>query len=233
MIEADAKRQHSRLAALVPEPLRPPPSELLTSPKLQRLRSPPRPPAEWEQRRLGPGDPHARLKGLQTRQRQVSPHKAPQTRSASRYSGTCRTGAALGHRDELLRRGPWGYMRLPTDQYRVRIRGTAPSRAGPSQQSFYSGSWDDVLSVTCVSSVLQLSGPLVVLRQACTVYLPAPCPNLASVAILVAITSNPDCGCSAVARSRALRLTPETGSTIGVRNYRQSILRYGSGLRSP
>src|SRR3954453_7077536 len=99
-------------------------------------------------------------------------------------------------------------MRLPTYRYWVHIRGTAPSRAGPSQQSFYPGSWGDVLSVTCVFSVLQLSAPLVVLRQACTVYLPAPCLNPASVAILVAITSNPDCGCSAVARSRALRSTP-------------------------
>src|SRR3954447_10610699 len=100
MIEADAKHRHSRPAAFVSESLGLPPSELLTSPELQRLRSPPRSPAEWEQRWLGPGDPHARLKDLQTRQRRVSPHKAPQTRSASRYSGTCRTGAALGHRDE-------------------------------------------------------------------------------------------------------------------------------------
>src|SRR3954447_22846761 len=98
-------------------------------------------------------------------------------RSASRYSGTCRTGAALGHGDELLIRGPWRYVRLPTYRYQVQIRGTAPSQAAPSQ-SFYLGSWGDVLSISLPFFVLQLSASLVAFKPGVHCVFAAPRPQM-------------------------------------------------------
>jgi hypothetical protein len=128
MVCAPAKNRRSLPASVDSGPLRPPPGELPPGPELRRLRFCWRYPTErvwsWVRHR----DRRAELKNQRSKQKYRSPYKAPKTRSASGHPETCRTGAALDHRNGSLLRGRHMYVRLPVSQYQVQIR--ANSREG-------------------------------------------------------------------------------------------------------
>src|SRR4051794_37492112 len=113
MVCALAKARRSLPDSVISGPPRPLPSDLPTDPELRRLRFCWKYPNGREWWWVRNRDRRAQSKNQRSKQKRLSPYKAPQTRSISGHTEICRIGAAFDHQNESLLRDRHVYVRLP------------------------------------------------------------------------------------------------------------------------